>query len=95
MIDDLLPTRNGKLMYLRSGEIMYLIYALYYTISICPECPNEFWPALVEKAFAKFYGSYANIESGNSIDAGVDFTGGLVLCRMAVYSSFRWNPRAV
>ena len=27
------------------------------------------------QAYAKFYGSYANIEGGVSLDAGVDFTG--------------------
>merc|ERR1719153_78834 len=38
--------------------------------------PNQFWPALFEKAYAKFYGGYHNIEGGNSVEAGVDFSGG-------------------
>jgi len=59
VIDDKLPTRNGKLIYLRAKE------------------PNEFWSPLLEKAYAKFYGSYAAIEGGISMDAAVDFTGGI------------------
>ena len=38
---------------------------------------NEFWAALLEKAYAKFYGSYAAIEGGISSDAAVDVTGGI------------------
>ena len=59
VIDDKLPTRNGRLVYLRAKE------------------QNEFWSPLLEKAYAKFYGSYAAIEGGISMDAAVDFTGGI------------------
>ena len=51
----------------RNGKLIYLR----------SNASNEFWAALLEKAYAKFYGSYAAIEGGISSDAAVDFTGGI------------------
>nr|XP_036865187.1 calpain-13 isoform X1 [Manis javanica]XP_036865188.1 calpain-13 isoform X1 [Manis javanica]XP_036865189.1 calpain-13 isoform X1 [Manis javanica] len=45
---------------------------------VYPRSNQEFWPCLLEKAYAKFHGSYLNLHYGYLPDALVDLTGGVV-----------------
>lgn len=41
---------------------------------------NELWVMLLEKAYAKLHGSFANIENGHPNEALQDFTGFPTIC---------------
>ena len=74
VIDDKLPTIYGELFCLKGeNEVMRMNYGKKDKDDV----QIEFWSPLLEKAYAKLYGSYKAIEGGLTIEAAVDFTGGI------------------
>ncbi|XP_075392186.1 calpain-13 [Tenrec ecaudatus] len=62
VVDDRLPVRDQR---------------HYLFVRPCQN-NHEFWPCLLEKAYAKLHGSYSNLHYGFLEDAFVDLTGGVV-----------------
>ena len=44
-------------------------------IFVKSDSSNEFWPALLEKAYAKLNGSYGSLEGGLPRDGMIDLSG--------------------
>ncbi|XP_056673371.1 calpain-13 [Monodelphis domestica] len=74
VVDDRLPVKpyggaNSRVVTLKRREYLF----------VHPRGGNnEFWPCLLEKAYAKLHGSYSNLHSGSLADSLVELTGWIV-----------------
>ncbi|XP_044515528.1 calpain-13 [Gracilinanus agilis] len=74
VVDDRLPV---KPVWVADRSVVKLIRREY--LFVHPRGGNsEFWPCLLEKAYAKLHGSYSNLHSGSLVDSLVELTGWIV-----------------
>ena len=75
-IDDLLPLKVDKNFDENSKQDLNKI-SPKNLMFVKSSDQNEFWPSLLEKAYAKFKGSYSNLDGGYAHEAMIDLTGGM------------------
>jgi hypothetical protein len=84
VVDDYLPTRDGKLMFMHSDSHsefwtallvsgLRSIFVVYNPMHKVKSFSNFDFQ---EKAYAKLHGSYEALKGGSTAEAMVDFTGG-------------------
>lgn len=66
--------KNGAWRVVSVDDVVPLTQGKRYAFGHCAD-PSEYWVSLMEKAFAKLNGCYANIESGNFSEGMTDLTG--------------------
>ncbi len=82
---ELPPTAEGAVVvrFFRAGKWTPVViddrlpcYSSGKLLFACSDDVKELWAPLLEKAYAKYYGSFMNLEGGQVQDALVDLTGG-------------------
>lgn len=92
MINFIIPEDNNEEEELGIFHFRFWVNGYYFEVVVDDRLPyknkkdpatarfegNEYWPSLIEKAYAKMHGTYGAISGGHTNDALEDFTGGVV-----------------